>query len=336
VSDTIYDDTLIPELVVSTEHGKVLLISRPASDESRPQTSRSLFSNVSAKSDMKQEALLGDIPSTSHLISSLPGGINAVIAHPQMNYFAVGGDAGIVQVWDYVTRRCFLSRSFESTSPDDPKLKLKAEITCMAYSSSGKTLGIGFSNGYIKMLDSSNLSDLPQTVYDGTEPGHCISDSPIVKIEFSPEAEYCAVADAKHVIGILYKDSTKVKTDEPEESPFQTQKKQEPEKTRTARQRIEWSILGRAKSHFKSVVSLLYPTTEPDEPIRLFSVSMDRHVAEYDLSSSTVETGVVVLVHLLTSRFERLNKSTARSVRSCTISSTQFIQKSLLSRATVG
>lgn len=57
------------------------------------------------------------------------------------------------------------------------------------------------------------------------------------------------------------------------------------------------------------IPGLFFPKTKIDEPVRLFSVSKDRHVAEYDLTASNTRVGIKVLV-----RNYRINARTSEEL----------------------
>jgi WD40 repeat protein len=216
----------------------------------------------------KQEALSYDNPAIIPILQGQYLQIRALVAHPLLSQFVVAGDSGLIQIWDYNTKQVVCSRSFERHAPPPdshsqtekaaPVNPLKYQIYSLAYSNSGETLAVGFGNGTIRLLDSQ-LIDLPQTIY-GSEMGHSISDHPINRIAFSPDGNYCAVSDTNHILAIVHKESVKVKANEEEEDPlfgtsnYKAKDDSKTPRTRSARQRMEWIVFGRAKPHFKDIV----------------------------------------------------------------------------------
>lgn len=288
-----FDDVPIPEMFICTLNGTIQMIGRPATKTTRLNTQKSIMTSTPSKGDNKRTALLGEVPTTTLILSALPGSINTLVAHPQLNQFAVAGGAGCLQVWDFVTKQMVLQRTFENMP--DSAVKGWQCIQSIAYSKSGKTIAVGFVNGWLKLLDASNLLDLPQTTYDRLEAGHKISEFGLTKIAFSDDGTYCSVSDAAFVVAVLQKMPVKVKNTNQADQEYLDTGKDQVNKPPSARQRVEWCMLGRAKSHFKEVVRLLYPKCVDNEPVRMFSVSKDRHVGEYNLSASNTESGIVVL-----------------------------------------
>jgi WD40 repeat protein len=197
----LFDDQPIPELAVATEHGKLVLISRPAT-ESKPK-SRTLGTEPSFSS--KKETSTYDNATIIHVFQGQYLQIRALVAHPTLEQFAVSGDSGLIQIWDSKTKEVINCRQFQPQSNDqgyshsnggeknavvDP---LKFHIYSLAYSNSGKTLAVGFGNGVLRLLDANSLADLPQTLY-GDQMGHNVSRHPIDRIVFSPDGSYCALA----------------------------------------------------------------------------------------------------------------------------------------------
>lgn len=240
------------------------MIGRPKCEERH--NTKAIVDKGTGAAENRPDISSYDIPNIIPIIQGQYQEIRALASHPLLDHFAVSGDSGLIQIWDYKTKDVVNSRGFQRVDSCAEKEKanvnhepLKYHIYSLAYSSSGKTLAAGFGNGVLRILDSQTLNDLQETVY-GDQMGHKVSDHPVNRIIFSADGTYCAVSDSEHVVIILHKETVKVKVQDEEEDPlFGTSKykaKEEPKspRTRSARQRIEWMIIGRAKSHFKDVV----------------------------------------------------------------------------------
>ncbi|KAI8920548.1 WD40-repeat-containing domain protein [Entophlyctis helioformis] len=394
--DVMFDDVPIPELVVATKHSRVLLLHRQSASSSisafRPGTAGGGADNASTAMTNAPSPVNPQIPGTLRSekdgmeLAGMPGVTNllygqyqqirGLVTHPDQPRFAVGGDAGLLQVWDYTAKTLVMSRHFEETpvttvggvalpttnggstrsaggdasaagndaaktgnndaahqtgggdaasainssdanlgggqteskkkGPDPVSLK----ITSLAYSLSGKTLAVGFAHGVIKMLDAQTLEDLPQSYMIRTDiHGHQISHQPITKIAFSNDGDYCAAADANHVVCILRKEAVNVKlasagaVSENRSSlgsagsgPRNIKLPGDPDgSVKAVRHRIEWVFIGRRKTHYKDIIALMFPPkTAKETGTRLLSLSRDRHVAEYDLEQSSLLGGITV------------------------------------------
>lgn len=91
--------------------------------------------------------------------------------------------------------------------------------------------------------------------------GHNLSSCPLTRISFSPNGKYCAVADSEHVISILHQEFVAKKTQDVDIAYFGGAKNKAKDDLRSAdnavKERMEWIIYGRAKSHFKDIVGII-------------------------------------------------------------------------------
>lgn len=214
-------------------------------------------------------------------------------ARPAHAHFAVAGDSGLIQIWNYLTKSLVTSKDCRSANAiQSHKYDPDAAIHCLQYSKSGKTLAVGFANGNVRFMDANKLEDLLQTVYTANI-GHKITNVPITCIEFSAAGNICAAADAGFVVSVFQKTSVKAAADIQDLD--DTHGVKSTSASRTAKRRIEWAVLGRTKVHFGPIISLLFPNVGDDEVIILNSISSDRHIAEYNLTTSTVTGGLVVV-----------------------------------------
>ncbi|KAJ3274043.1 Cilia- and flagella-associated protein 251 [Terramyces sp. JEL0728] len=313
-SEAMFEELQIPELIVATAHAKVYLLSKPNSVPFRPTTATTTFSvpqttNYSIahlgkeSHDMSAPSVGGSInPDVNVLLEGQYGNLQALIIHPDQSKFAIAGDNGVLQIWDYNSKQLVVSRHFFEEPPAPLKKKEKKQpeallpvgIESLCYSKSGKTLAVGFANGIIRFLDANNLIDLTQTVANKvTNGGYKVSTVAIKKISFSVDGNYCALADANFVTAILHKETIKIKPDSGKkrpESPLKMDAKDD--EIKRARQRVEWVFVGRRKAHYKEIIALLF-TTKNDEQV-LYSVSKDRHITEYNLRMSTHSNGIEI------------------------------------------
>ncbi|XJO78238.1 hypothetical protein BDV3_002714 [Batrachochytrium dendrobatidis] len=280
-----------------------------------------------------------EVPRITNLLHGQYGNIRGLDAHPASSCFAVGSDSGHLHIWDYDTKKIIISRYFKdipSTTEaviaaqkhkkqkadtlidanDQPGVKSHSVeptpmvISCLTYSCNGKTLAIGFTNGVLRMLDAQTLQDIPQSYLIKNQfYGYQISSEPITKLSFSPDDDYCAAADAAHVVCILCKEAVSAKSTRSAEATGTEPKcvgNEPQQKTLAAvgedgntksllRHRVEWVFIGRRKTHFKDIVSLLFlPKETSDSGPRLLSVSKDRHVADFDLAKSNIVGGIFI------------------------------------------
>ena len=248
------------------------------------------------------------------ILESQYGAVTSIAAHPKRPFFVIGSVTGVIQLWNYKTKVLITSRKFEVTKPKvNDALKTKPqivemqilEISSMAYSNSGNIIGIGFSNGSIKILDSETLKDYHENVSTTNSPPQApfpyksrytdhsmvhhtltsiisVSNDSISFIAFSECEQYMAIADEAFGVSVLHREAilADVTTEVDGYSP--------PKK-----QHMQWVLMGRNQAHFQKIVGLMFiPSTKDDdkEP-RLISASSDRHIAEFDVINASIATG---------------------------------------------
>jgi WD40 repeat protein len=159
-------------------------------------------------------------------------------------------------------------------------------ISAAAFSHSGKTIAIGFATGELKFVESGTLQDITKITAD-----YDISSSKIIKIAFSFDGSTCAVADADHVTILFKKQSVRVNSADATKKPLANG--EEDDEAKKLKLRVEWVYIGRHRAHYKPIVSLLFSTR--DDKVSLYSISKDRHLAEYDITNATVESGLQIV-----------------------------------------
>lgn len=213
------------------------------------------------------------MPLVTVLLQGQYGAIYALQQYTDQSKFAVAGETGLLQIWNYAERELFLSRQFNqdiiietkkvgSHRADSTKVTKSVAIHSLAFSDDRQVLAVGLGNGTLHFLNSETLNNI------GDVAGYTASANPIVKISFSPNSEYCAVADDKFVIALLRRERSNDGSIANE----------------------NWVAIGRRKSHFKAIVALLF--TNQGDSIELLSISKDRHIAIYDLRKSNAADGI--------------------------------------------
>ncbi len=262
-------------MMVSTIQGKSFFVAR------NPKSNRAPFQSVDedeylddeekeALANINDESRSGN-PDISLIFEGHFGKINAMETIPGSTRFAVASEVGNFQIWDYTTKSVQVSKLFTHKVPIENKRKdnqsRKSDIqytdkpigiNSFAFSRSGKTIGVGFTNGRVKFLEVSTLKELPSSGVN--EDGHDVSKVGISKIAFSVEGDYCAVTDENHVIALFKKEIVKIRVESAHSSiNSDIQSLESTEKK--LRARVEWVFIGRRKTHFKTVtckLSLLF------------------------------------------------------------------------------
>lgn len=150
-------------------------------------------------------------------------------------YFAVGGHAGTIQLWNYISKTLVSSRKFETDVTTSISLKNGKQasstevqvlkISSMAYNSEGSILAVGFSNGGIKLLDGEKLTDHFENLSTTNAPPQppfpyeseytrnetevqgrssiSISNHALISLRFSECGKYLAVADEGYGVSLI-------------------------------------------------------------------------------------------------------------------------------------
>lgn len=85
------------------------------------------------------------------LMQGIHDAIHGLAAHPLYTQLALSSYSGVLQLWDYSSKRLVMMRKF------DPE-KLRPQ--CLAFAPDGKKLFVGFTSGAIKILHAQKLDDL--------------------------------------------------------------------------------------------------------------------------------------------------------------------------------
>ncbi|XP_056390908.1 cilia- and flagella-associated protein 251 [Hyla sarda] len=112
--------------------------------------------------------------------------VHALACHPTMTQIAVGSYNGLLKVWDYKDRKCFISRIFGKDK----------FLHCLAYDPKGFFLAAGFTDGSVHILDAVTLED------ETKEPFKYAKGS-ITHVTFSHNSHYLATADQEFTVTLF-------------------------------------------------------------------------------------------------------------------------------------
>jgi WD40 repeat protein len=284
----------IPEVIVATEHCQAFLLSRQENSSLpfRPVTASSSAANsngtpsISHPVDDDQKAAS---PLCHTILEGVYGRITKIDVNPIQPKLAIATSKGQLQLWDLQQKALLQTRRFYEKQLNGKKeISTPLGISCMEFSKTGKTIGVGFDNGLVQFLDANSLSDIQSNNNITKVMENQASNVAITNISFSQDGLWCACSDANHVSILFRKETIKQKS--------QSGAVDENE-VRKPRSRIEWVFIGRRKTHYKEIVAILFHQNQPvhsDEtpPQRLIMVSKDRHVSEIDLADCTTDNGI--------------------------------------------
>nr|CAH8857556.1 unnamed protein product [Trichobilharzia regenti] len=137
-------------------------------------------------------------------------------------------------------------------------IKLKSfgsdnSIETCAYDKSGQYIAVGFVSGLLLMLDALTLNEVTNGTFD-------YGKGPITHIDFSYCHAYCAFADSAYTTTLL----------------------------RTGLREFEdpWCYVARVRAHYRRITDLLFWSLTESRRSRLFTLSEDRTLAEYDVHNA--------------------------------------------------
>jgi WD40 repeat protein len=284
----------ISEVIVSTEHNQAFLLSRHENSSLpfRPVTASSSAANsngtpsISHAADDDHKAVS---PLCHTILEGIYGRITRIDVNPIQPKLAIATAKGQLQLWDLQQKALLQTRRFFQKQVSGKKeISFPLGISCMEFSKTGKTIGVGFDSGLVKFIDANSLGDIQSNNNLTKVMENQASDVAITRISFSQDGLWCACSDAENVTILFRKDTIKQKP--PSASLDENE-------IRKPRSRIEWVFIGRRKTHYKDIVAILFHQTQSlgseEAPIqRLIMVSKDRHVSEIDLAECTTENGI--------------------------------------------
>ncbi|CAH2295831.1 cilia- and flagella-associated 251 [Pelobates cultripes] len=142
-------------------------------------------------------------------------------------------------------------------------------VNCLAYNPSGFHMAAGFTDGSVHILDSVTLEDVIQDPFK-------YARGSITHINYSHNSQYLATADEEFTVTLFKVTSPKDWT--------------------------AWEYVGRYRSHYKPIKSLVFAIELDSYEPRLLSLGMDRMLVEYDLKNSKKD-------NLLVSSTDRIEQS---------------------------
>ncbi|ESN92618.1 hypothetical protein HELRODRAFT_69621 [Helobdella robusta] len=169
----------------------------------------------------------------------------AMDIHPFKPLIAVGGQNGFLKLLHYKNGDSVASKLFENG---------KQAISCLKYNVDGSMLAVGLSNGKVEVLHGLNLRSFCKTYLNDT-------NEAVTHIIFSHNMQYMATADAGHAVTLYSIVKDKIWIDENQNFKF----------------------IGRYKAHNKSIRTILFRTSAESSAIKLYSLSLDRYLAEYEI-----------------------------------------------------
>ncbi|KAF4709979.1 hypothetical protein FOZ63_022065, partial [Perkinsus olseni] len=131
----------------------------------------------------------------------------------------------------------------------------------LKFSPNGEYLLVGFTNGHCKILCASDLSELASFRDSQESASH---------LAFAHESAYCATAHSDCCV-YLYKLSTQ-------------------QFTSTA----EWLFGGKHRSHYRTIVGLMFSGPEAGPESKLFSIGQDGRLVEYSVRHSSDTKGLFI------------------------------------------
>lgn len=280
----------IPEVIVSTRHGRVLRIHNP------PSMERADCAGLGYVELPMQPKNCPAMPKVEVILQSPFGKLGGISIHPSQPIFAVGANNGTVQIWNFATRRVTGTRKFEKAEAvdtyDDVQKRQRTDIiidtlqvTALRYSSNGAYLAIGFANGQYKVVYADSLQDVPQ--FEGS-----VSTYAVETLAFDLSTSYLAIADEHQNICVIEKTAV-ARSDGAEQGTISQEflENQDLEPTKT----IQWSLVGKTRAHSRPIVGLeFFPSSQGS--LCLCSVAKDQYVVVFDVQKSQAKEGLHVVL----------------------------------------
>jgi len=184
------------------------------------------------------------------VLQGLDSPVHGLCCHPTQPLVAVCGYSGFLHLWNYNVRTLHLVKIFEKLVPHT-----------LQFSRDGGLLVLGFTNGHVKILKSSDLSEIA-SFRDSRE---CVTH-----VAFSHDSTHLAVAHLDRCV-CLYRFAHR-------------------HNDRTYPQ--EWGFAGKHRPHWRAIVGLCFSGAGTE--LKLFSVGEDRRLVEYNVKASTEYTGLQI------------------------------------------
>tara|TARA_B100000482_G_scaffold192413_1_gene180505 strand:- start:2702 stop:5512 length:2811 start_codon:yes stop_codon:yes gene_type:complete len=215
------------------------------------------------------------------VVQGMADEVHGIALHPTKSYILITCYSGGLYLWDYNIKTLRMVRLF------DP---MKLRPHCISFDHVGLSLAVGFTSGTVKVLDPVSLSDIGASFKNGK--------AKILFLEFSLDSNWLAAADAAHSVA-LWKKVIVLETvsHEPQNDALARDRgEQHSELASLSAQHANmptWVYIGRYFSHSRPVTGLKFGRRETDVMV-LVSVAEDKKLVEYNLASSTVDSGVLI------------------------------------------
>lgn len=188
------------------------------------------------------------------LMQGINDTIHGLATHPLFAQVAISSYSGVVQLWDFTSKRLLMMRKFDASDKFRPQ--------CLAFSPDGRRLFVGFTSGVIKILHAQRLEDLAMF-----RP----SKAAITDIRVSPDSNVFVAVDANFYMAMWRLKYAATDLDSVD----------------------EWTYIGRCRAHSKPITGLEFAQAS-DGGALLVSVAEDKTMAEYCLGRSSVVDGIVL------------------------------------------
>uniref|UniRef100_K3WHW6 Cilia- and flagella-associated protein 251 n=1 Tax=Globisporangium ultimum (strain ATCC 200006 / CBS 805.95 / DAOM BR144) TaxID=431595 RepID=K3WHW6_GLOUD len=189
------------------------------------------------------------------LMQGINDAIHGLATHPLYAQLALSSYSGVIQLWDYTSKRLIMMRKFE---PE------KFRPQCLVFSSDGRKLLVGFTSGAIKILHAQTLEDIAM---------FRLSKVAITDIRISSDSSLFVAVDANLYMGMWRAKSAADGGGDGDDT--------------------EWTYIGRCRAHSKPITGLEFLRASDASPL-LVSVSEDKTMVEYCLSRSSILDGIVL------------------------------------------
>jgi len=185
--------------------------------------------------------------------------ISGVACHPWRSLVAFICYNGTLQLWDYDMKILMNLKEFNNKSANNNAHE-KTQIMrpqCIAFEATEGLLAVGFTSGHIRFLNVDTLEDTAS---------FAPSSETMISLKFSPSGDYLSSFDSSNRVFVF-------------------------RRVKDRNMKTEYIYIGRVLAHSAPLSGIEFGLREGQET--LYSIGEDRICVEYDLQSSSVETGVI-------------------------------------------
>lgn len=181
-----------------------------------------------------------EVISRNSNVNSPQNAVFGISCHQSLPRICFGNYNGYIQLWDYEKKMLISARSFTKG----------CLISSIKFDASGSYIAVGFTNGQLRIINSITLDDCLKKAFS-------YSKQKIEIIEFSDDSEYLATAESDFTVSVYKRN-------------YQGSKNTEKIATEM------YTFLGRYRSHYKEIVSLMFGINPDTNQTRLLSLGKDR------------------------------------------------------------